>query len=283
MANKRQQKKFLKKKQEQKILQFGHSKKEVQKMSSTVRKKVYSSIIQKEHKNEKARQLYNEKKNYINSHKIHDAKANDSWETIKRKQRKQKDTYRKTQKFFELQKNGMSEEEARKKVFGRKEITWDEVRKYSAIEDRVFKISKAFAIGYRDFSENLTIQEIYSYSAFLSKETLKQSFEDIVRAKPTFNRKRKSKSSGKAGDYAYYFGSKQGANNYPSKKKNEAFSFFRNNGEFAIYEFTLDKMMILAHSIMNNIVENRRADFYGDFYYHLCSVVPQAQEYFPKP
>ena len=283
MASRRQRKKNLKKAQERKIIQSGISEKQVKKYTTEERQKAYKIIIQKEHRKEKVRQLYNEKKLYIENKKVHGVKPSDSWETIKKKERHQRNTRRKTEKFFELQKNGVPEDEARKLVFGRKEITWEEVKKYSAIEDRVFKISKAFAIGYRDYSENLTIAEIYSYSAFLSIETLKLSFLDIVRQKPTYNRKKKHSSSGKAGNFSYYFGSKQGANNYPAKKKNEAFSFFVNNGEFAIYEFTLDKMMILAHAIMNNITEDRRSDFYNNFYLHLCSVVPEARDYFPAP
>lgn len=286
MASKRQRKKTQKRIEQNKLLKSGYSEKQVKKLNTESRQKAYKLIIQKEHKNEKARQRYNEKKKFIESnHLSHEnVTPNSSWNDIKKAKRRYQTTRRKTNKFQELLSKGVSEEEARKLVFGKKEITWKEINEKWSLDNRVFNISpKAFAIGYRDFSENLTIAEIYSYSNYLSIETLRESLSTIVHMKPTFSKRRKSKSSGKAGDYKYHFGSIRTAENFPYQRGCEHYSFFRSNGSFAIHKFTLDNMMVLVHAIMNNILEDRRQPFYNKFYKNICSVIPQAKDYFPSP
>ena len=269
MANKRQAKKNQKRLREQKLLNNGYNKKQVKNLSSNEIEKAYTTIIDK----------YN--LSSLSGKKI---TPKSSWKDINSAVKRQKNNRRKSDKFFKLLSAGYTEEEAKKLVFGKHEITYKELDNLIDIGNVKYNIlPKAFSFGFCDFSENVTIQEIYSYSNYVSRETLMNGLESIVNLKPSYSKKAKSGSNGRAGDYKYFFGDRGQAENFHKQKGNEKYSFFYANGEYALYEFTLYDIATIVNAIMNNIIEEHRQPFYTEFYTDICSVIPKARDLFPKP
>lgn len=289
MANKRQAKKNKKRLREQKLLNNGYNRKQVNKLNSNQIERAYNTIIQKERKNEQNKRLYQEKKSIIDKYNLTSLSGRkitpkSSWKDINNAVKRQQNTRRKTDKFFKLLSAGYSEEEAKKLVFGKHEITYKELDNLVDIGNVKYNIMpKAFSFGFCDFSENVTIQEIYSYSNYVSRETLLESLKNIVNLKPCYSKRTKSGSNGRAGDYKYFFGERGQAENFHNQRGNEKYSFFYASGEYALYEFTLYDIATIVNAIMNNIIEEHRQPFYTEFYTDICSVIPKARELFPKP
>ena len=309
--NKRVQKKQQKKKTTGFLEQKGIQPKEYKKLSAKERENLLISIIEDERKKdqleaekreqrkakkrEKAKALRDWKKQKIKYFNLEGFSTHSSKKDIEKAIAKRQKEQRKQRKVRKLVSLGYGKDEAEKLAGGRKPITFDEIKKLE--KDRFIDGNKeydispyAFAFGWRDFSENLTMGEIYSYSEFFSEESLRGSLAESVDRKHTFNKKqyrkskgKRGKSSGFAGDYRYFFGDIEGAENFPEQRGNEDYTFFNNNGEFAIYKFTLWNIATIVHSVMNHITEDVRDDFYRKFYKDITYVIPEAVKYFPSP
>lgn len=265
-------------------------------------------------KRQKERELYARKKSYIQENGLSGVKPRDSWKKLeeafnnqrkierkkkkaererKRYQRnreeilkKKKDStkLRKSKKYFELLDMGYSDAEAHRMVFGRKEITFAQLKqlknkpKNSIPQEylKVFDLMKpeardefCFCLGWRDYSENLTLDEIYSYSEALANrnwELFVKSFEETILRERTYSKRKPKKertSSGKAGMYIFFYSeSIPITNSFPEDKHYNKYSFFKMDGSFAIHKLNTKVLMILIHCIMNNIVESSRWYFY---------------------
>ena len=182
---------------------------------------------------------------------------------------------------------------------------------YSFLKGRLFdyntvhklKGDKRLYFAYRDYSQNHSFEECLTEFSRMSDKQLLEKFIHVAELKPTYTKRKMDKdnisSSGKAGDYLFYYSTQDNIalynkdvwkeNSKPPKKVKvhpgdyQGYQVLKSNGRVSIDEVTPRKLMEVGCAMMYNITEWNRVAFYKNYYSMIKKEIPEFAERLPKP
>ena len=164
--------------------------------------------------------------------------------------------------------------------------------------DKIYKLKNGerMFFAFRDFTGEESFDAIIQKLQRYDTKTLLDFLDGIVNTPPSYSKKNKSASSGKAGDYRYECGKQnvitlQAQETYNRNRrkatKNKSvpypgFQVLKNGRLNSFDEVTPRNLILIANALMYNITELDRIAFYKQFRSDVVHHIPEMNEILPR-
>lgn len=180
--------------------------------------------------------------------------------------------------------------------------------------------NKRLFIAFRDYQGELDFSTELNFNNNLSISQLLDRLNEIVKKPHTYDKGSKIESSGRAGDYRYTFASQKtieyfNKEVYSESLKDKRYLDKQKHGDIAFYKtkkgrkkkraqfkgekvgfqvlkdgnrvshdaVTPRNLLVIANTIMWNVTEKDRTNFYNRFYEDFTKIIPDLKKYLPSP
>ena len=164
---------------------------------------------------------------------------------------------------------------------------------------KVYKLkdNQRLYLAYRDFAGETSLEEILNQYKAMTNEQLMDRLEQIASIPPSYSKSSKTGSSGSAGDYrmtwakqnvisdfqdeTYNVNRRKATKKHPGSYK--GFQVIKNGRLNSFDEVTPRGLLIFMNAFMHNITEGDRVTFYNDMYQRIEYHIPEFAKILPKP